>query len=90
MQTDDCHPKVGFYYCDNIASTAETRDMHGSHLWAASLGGRFINRHGGGVRESALACTGKSYGQRSLVGHSPWGCKRFRHDLATKQQQQKA
>ena len=25
-------------------------------------------------------------GQRSLVGYSPWGWKRFRHDLATKQQ----
>ena len=23
---------------------------------------------------------GKSYGQRSLVGYSPWGCKRVRHD----------
>ena len=32
---------------------------------------------------------GKSHGQRSLVGYSPWGCKRVRNDLATKQQQQK-
>ena len=31
---------------------------------------------------------GKSQGQRSLVGHSPWGCERVRYDLATKQQQQ--
>ena len=31
---------------------------------------------------------GKSHGQRSLAGHSPWGCKRVRYDLATKQQQQ--
>ena len=29
--------------------------------------------------------TGKSRGQRSLAGSSPWGCKRVRHDLATKQ-----
>ena len=28
---------------------------------------------------------GKSHGQRSLVGYSPWGHKRVRHDLATKQ-----
>ena len=28
---------------------------------------------------------GKSHGQRSLVGYSPWGCKRVGHDLATKQ-----
>ena len=29
---------------------------------------------------------GKSHGQRSLVGYSPWGRKRVRHGLATKQQ----
>ena len=33
---------------------------------------------------------GKSHGQRSLVGYSPWGRKRVRHDLATKQQQYSA
>ena len=27
---------------------------------------------------------GKSHGQRSLEGYSPWGHKRVRHDLATK------
>ena len=26
---------------------------------------------------------GKSHGQRSVVGYSPWGCKRVEHDLAT-------
>ena len=30
---------------------------------------------------------GKSHGQRSLVGYSPWGHKRVKHDLATKRQQ---
>ena len=29
--------------------------------------------------------SGKSYGQRSLVGYSLWGHKRVDHDLATKQ-----
>ena len=29
---------------------------------------------------------GKSHGQRCLEGYSPWGRKRVRHDLATKQQ----
>ena len=29
---------------------------------------------------------GKSHGQRSLVGYSPWGLKRVRHDSVTKQQ----
>ena len=31
---------------------------------------------------------GKSHGQKSLAGYSPWGRKRIGHDLATKQQQQ--
>ena len=31
---------------------------------------------------------GKSHGQRSLVGYSPWGCKRDGHDWGTTQQQQ--
>ena len=30
---------------------------------------------------------GKSHGQRSLAGCSPWGWERVRHDLVTKQQQ---
>ena len=30
---------------------------------------------------------GKSHGQRSLAGYSPWGCETAGHDLATKQQQ---
>ena len=30
---------------------------------------------------------GKSYGQWSLAGYSPWGPKRVRHDLETKKQQ---
>ena len=33
---------------------------------------------------------GKSRGQRSLVGYSPWDHRRVRHDLATKQQKNRA
>ena len=29
---------------------------------------------------------GKSHGQWSLVGYSPWGCKRVRHDRVTEKQ----
>ena len=32
--------------------------------------------------------SGKSHGQRNMVGYSPWGHKRVRHDLPTKQQLQ--
>ena len=31
--------------------------------------------------------TGKSHGQGSLAGYSPWGCKTAGNDLVTKQQQ---
>ena len=34
-----------------------------------------------------LFLPGKSDGQESLTDYSPWGHKRVRHDLATKQQQ---
>ena len=30
--------------------------------------------------------TGKSHGQGSLAGYSPWDLRRVRHELATKQQ----
>ena len=36
---------------------------------------------------SSLVFSGKSHGQRSLAGYSPWGRKRVGHDLATKQKQ---
>ena len=44
-----------------------------------------------GPLEKEIAITpallpGTSHGQRSLVGYSPWGCKRVGHNLATKQQ----
>ena len=34
-----------------------------------------------------MSLPGKSHGQRSLLGCSPWDHERVRHDLATKQQQ---
>ena len=30
---------------------------------------------------------GKCHGQRNLVGYSPWGCKRVRHNLLTQHEQ---
>ena len=37
---------------------------------------------------TAIFLPGKSHGQRSLAGYSPWVCKRVGQDLETKQQQQ--
>ena len=42
---------------------------------------------GGKWQPTSVTLSGKSHGQRSLVGYSPWGHKRVRHDLATEQQQ---
>ena len=36
---------------------------------------------------TAVSLSGKSLGQRSLAGYSPWSHKRDRYDLVTKQQQ---
>ena len=41
---------------------------------------------GGNGNPLQYACLGKSHGQRSLAGYSPWGRKTVRHDLVTKQQ----
>ena len=30
---------------------------------------------------------GTSHGQKSLMGYSPWGCKKVGHDLASKNKQ---
>ena len=38
-------------------------------------------------RPTPVFLPGKNHGQRSLVGYSPWGCKRIRYVLGTKQQQ---
>ena len=37
-------------------------------------------------QSTLIVMPGKSHGQRSLEGYHPWGHKRFRHDLVTKQQ----
>ena len=53
-------------------------------MWVPSLG-----REGPLEKEMttySIILPGKSYGQRRLLGYSPWGHKRVRHNLATKQQ----
>ena len=35
---------------------------------------------------TAVFLPGKSHGQRSLVGYRPWGHRRVKHDLVSKQQ----
>ena len=42
----------------------------------------------GNGKPTPVFLPGKSHGQRSQVGYRPWGGKRVRRDLATKQQPQ--
>ena len=46
-----------------------------------------LGRSPGEGNENPVFLPGKSHGQRSLVGYSPWGCKRVRHNSVTKWQQ---
>ena len=41
---------------------------------------------GEGNGKTSVFLLGKSYGQRSLTGYSPWNRKKVGHNLATKQQ----
>ena len=41
----------------------------------------------GNGKPTPLLLPGKSHGQRTLAGYSPWGHKGVRHNLLTKQQQ---
>ena len=55
-------------------------------IWIWSLGGEDpLEKE---MTSPLLFLPGKSHGQRSQVGYSPWDHKRIGQDLATKQQQQ--
>ena len=49
--------------------------------------GRSSGEGNGNSQPTPVFLPGKSHGQRSLMGYSPWGCKRAGHELVTKQQQ---
>ena len=53
--------------------------------WVRSLGQEDLLEKKMAPHSSILA--GKSHGQRSLVGYSPWGHKRVGYALASKQQE---
>ena len=55
-----------------------------TQIW--SLSGEDPLEKGMATHSSILP--GEFHEQSSLAGYSPWGCKRVRHDLETKQQQQ--
>ena len=50
--------------------------------WVRSLGWKIPWRRK--WQPTPVILSGKSHGQRSLVGYSPWGYKRAKHNLTTK------
>ena len=83
--------KVIFMYC-RLFGTVFPGDPAVRNLpamqetWAWSLGGEIPRRRK--WQPTPVFLPGKSHGLRSLAGYNPWGCKRVRHDIVTKQQQQ--
>ena len=58
----------------NVGDTADMNSIPGSGKSPGEGNGNPLQ----------YSCLGKSHGQRSLVGYSPQGHKRVRHDLVTK------
>ena len=59
------------------------RWRHGFNPWAGKIPWRRK------WQPTSVFLPGKSHGQRSLVGYSPWSCKGVRYDWMTKQQTKK-
>ena len=64
--------------CDKESACQGRR--HGFHLWVRKIPWRRTGQ------STLVFLPGESHGQRSLVGCSPWSCKRVGHDLATEQE----
>ena len=68
------------WWLRSTESTCQCR-RHGFDPWVRKMPWR--------RKHTQVFLPGKSHGQRSLVDYSPEGCKRVRHNLVTKQQQNK-
>ena len=73
--------KVGFPWWLNGKQSACQCRRHRFDPWVEEIPWRRKWQH------TPVFLPGKYHGQRSLVGYSPWGCKRVGHDLASNQQQ---
>ena len=76
-----CLSSGGFWWLSDKESACQCRG-----LWFDPWVGKILWRRK--WQPTPVYLPGESYGQRSLVRYSPWGYKRFRHDLTTNQQQQ--
>ena len=73
------------FSCKELASQRRKHTGCGFDLWVRKV----LGEGNGNPQPTPVLLPGKSHGQRSLVGYSPWGCKRVRHSLATKPEQHK-
>ena len=62
-------------------STCQGRRHNGFDPWVGKIPQRKK------CQPTPVFSSGKSHERRSLVGYSPWGCKRVTYDLATKEQE---
>ena len=68
---------------ESTCNAGDTCRRHGFDSWV----GKILRRRK--WQTIPVFLPGKSHGQGSLVGYSPWGGRRVKCDLATRQQQQK-
>ena len=73
---------MGFPAGSVVKNLRANAGHHGFHPWVGKIPWRRK------WQPTPVFLPGKSRGQRSLVGYSPWGHKRIGHNLVTKQQQQ--
>ena len=70
----------GLPWCPRGKESACQCRKRGFDPWVGKIPSR-------GKRQSTpVFLPGNPHAQRSLVGYSPWGCKRVRHNLVTKEQ----
>ena len=75
------------YLVSRASQVAGGEELPGNSGDAGLIPGSGRSAGEGNGNPLQYSCLGKFHRQRNLGGHSPWGCKRVRRDLATKQQQ---
>jgi len=86
----DCRTRLSefktwlFCFLDSLVAQWERIHLPMQETWVRSLSQNILWRRK--WQPTPVFLHGKSRGQRSLVGCSPWGCKRVGHDFETKQQ----
>ena len=84
------YPRCGTFYKTPVFVSVKSQYLVGGRQGEEFLDlkeTKETNREGNGSLPTPVFLPRQSHGQRSLAGYGPWGGKRVRHDLVTKQQQ---